>query len=81
MKSRPVPIAHNKSATFRGMGAARFVQAGQQAGLPLNDDFNGERQEGVGWYQVTHRDGERCSTAKAFLRPAVQRGLEIPKKA
>ncbi|MEK8050428.1 GMC family oxidoreductase N-terminal domain-containing protein [Ideonella sp. DXS22W] len=51
-------------------GAARFIQAGQQAGLPLNDDFNGERQEGVGWYQVTHRDGERCSSAKAYLTPA-----------
>jgi choline dehydrogenase-like flavoprotein len=34
---------------------AAFVEAGQQAGLPLNPDFNGEQQEGVGMYQVTHR--------------------------
>ena len=53
--------------------AARFVQAGQQAGLPLNSDFNGSRQDGVGWYQVTHRGGERCSAAKAYLGPALGR--------
>ena len=50
-----------------------FVQAGQQAGLPLNPDFNGPRQEGVGMYQVTHRNGERCSAAKAYLGPARSR--------
>ncbi|NRF70122.1 choline dehydrogenase [Aquincola sp. S2] len=44
-----------------------FVQAGQQAGLALNRDFNGATQEGVGPYQVTHRNGERCSAAKAYL--------------
>eukprot|EP00128_Syssomonas_multiformis_P010065 Colp12_sorted_trinity150504_noHs@32096 len=46
-----------------------FVQAGAQYGLPLNDDFNGKEQEGVGFYQVTHKNGERCSTAKGFLNP------------
>ncbi|HSW03717.1 GMC family oxidoreductase [Aquabacterium sp.] len=50
-----------------------FVQAGVQAGLPLNPDFNGATQEGVGPYQVTHRNGERCSTAKAYLTPNLQR--------
>ena len=53
--------------------AARFIEAGQQAGLPLNPDFNGASQEGVGWYQVTHRGGERCSAAKAYLGPALGR--------
>ncbi len=51
----------------------RFVQAGQQAGLPLNTDFNGATQEGVGPYQVTHRNGERCSAAKAYLTPHLGR--------
>jgi choline dehydrogenase-like flavoprotein len=46
-----------------------FVQAGQQAGFPLNPDFNGATQEGVGPYQVTHRNGERFSAAKAYLTP------------
>jgi len=53
--------------------AERFIQAGVQAGLPLNLDFNGPSQEGVGWYQATHRNGERCSTAKAYLGPALGR--------
>ena len=50
-----------------------FVEAGVQAGLPRNADFNGARQAGVGLYQVTQRDGARCSAAVAYLRPALQR--------
>lgn len=50
-----------------------FVEAGQQAGLPFNPDFNGARQEGVGLYQVTQRDGARCSSAVAYLDPAKAR--------
>jgi choline dehydrogenase-like flavoprotein len=53
--------------------ARAFIEAGVQAGYPENDDFNGPRQEGVGWYQVTHRNGERCSAAKAYLTPALGR--------
>ena len=50
-----------------------FVEAGVQAGYPRNDDFNGAEQEGVGPYQVTHRNGERHSAAKAYLHPAMSR--------
>jgi choline dehydrogenase-like flavoprotein len=46
-----------------------FVKAGEQAGHPLNLDFNGAQQEGVGMYQVTHKNGERFSAAKAYLTP------------
>jgi choline dehydrogenase-like flavoprotein len=46
-----------------------FVEAGRQAGYPENRDFNGPTQEGVGMYQVTHRNGERFSAAKAYLLP------------
>ena len=53
--------------------AQRFIDAGVQAGLPLNADFNGPQQDGVGWFQATHRNGERCSTAKAYLAPALGR--------
>lgn len=53
--------------------AALFIEAGQQAGLPRNDDFAAETQEGVGWYQVTQKDGERWSTASAYLAPARHR--------
>lgn len=47
-----------------------FIEAGQQAGLPHNADFNGPQQLGVGLYQVTQRDGARCSAAVAYLNPA-----------
>ncbi|MBY4598557.1 GMC family oxidoreductase [Ottowia caeni] len=46
-----------------------FVEAGVQAGYARNDDFNGAQQEGVGLYQVTHKNGERFSAAKAYLTP------------
>ena len=51
----------------------RFLEAGQQAGLPLNPDFNGPTQEGVGVYQISTRNGRRMSAARAFLRPAMRR--------
>jgi choline dehydrogenase-like flavoprotein len=50
-----------------------FVDAARQAGYAINPDFNGAEQEGVGLYQVTHRNGERCSAAKAYLTPARSR--------
>lgn len=53
--------------------AKRFVEAGRQAGLPLNKDFNGATQEGIGVYQITTKGGWRMSAARAFLRPALKR--------
>jgi choline dehydrogenase-like flavoprotein len=53
--------------------AAAFVEAGRQAGFPVNRDFNGAEQEGVGAYQVTHKNGERYSAAKAYLTPHLNR--------
>jgi choline dehydrogenase len=50
-----------------------FVAAGTEIGLPRNDDFNGARQEGVGYYQVTQHNGRRCSSSDAYLRPARSR--------
>jgi choline dehydrogenase-like flavoprotein len=50
-----------------------FVQAAVEAGYAANADFNGARQEGAGMYQVTHRNGERCSAAKAYLTPVLGR--------
>jgi choline dehydrogenase-like flavoprotein len=50
-----------------------FVEAGGEAGLERNDDFNGPTQDGVGWYQVTQRDGMRCSVATAYLHPVLER--------
>ncbi|WP_242162357.1 choline dehydrogenase [Lysobacter sp. M15] len=49
-----------------------FIEAGTQAGSAHNADFNGPRQHGVGLYQVTQRDGARCSAATAYLGPEVR---------
>ena len=50
-----------------------FTDAGVQAGHPHNTDFNGATQEGVGLYQVTHKNGERHSVAKGYLTPHLAR--------
>lgn len=55
-----------------------FIDSAASAGYARNDDFNGPDQSGFGFYQVTQRNGTRCSTATAYLRPARQRAnLEI----
>ncbi len=50
-----------------------FIEAGEQAGLARTDDFNGPEQDGVGWYQLTQRNGLRCSAAVAYLHPVLGR--------
>ena len=50
-----------------------FVAAGMELGLPHNEDFNGPKQEGVGYYQVTQKGGRRHSVASAFLKPVLDR--------
>ena len=50
-----------------------FCKAGEEAGYPRNDDFNGTRQEGFGRYDFTIKNGKRWSTSFAFLRPAMGR--------
>ena len=48
---------------------AAFEQACQSQGIPLTEDYNGATQHGVGRAQVTQKNGERCSAAKAYLAP------------
>ena len=50
-----------------------FIAAAEQAGHPRNPDFNGERQEGAGYFQITTRNARRCSSAVGYLRPAEKR--------
>ena len=50
-----------------------WVEAAQAAGYSFNPDYNGADQEGVGYFQLTTRKGLRCSSAKAFLKPARNR--------
>jgi len=51
-------------------GTFDFVEAGAALQIPRNNDFNGERQEGIGLYQVTQRGGERWSASRAYIEPA-----------
>jgi choline dehydrogenase len=50
-----------------------FIEAAVEAGFLRTDDFNGAHQRGFGFYQVTQDDGRRCSTARAYLKPARSR--------
>ncbi|MBV8034085.1 MAG: GMC family oxidoreductase N-terminal domain-containing protein [Pelomonas sp.] len=52
---------------------AAWLAAGREAGHAINVDFNGATQEGLGIYQVTQDGGERCSAARAYLRPHLGR--------
>jgi len=49
------------------------LEACLQAGYKENQDFNGSEQEGVGFYQLTQKNGVRCSAAHAFLHPVLHR--------
>lgn len=63
-------------------GSTAFVEAARNLQMPILDDFNGARQEGIGIYQVTQKAGERWSAARAYVDPV--RGndhLEIKTKS
>ena len=50
-----------------------FIAGAEEIGIPRNDDINGARQEGAGYFQLTARNGRRWSTAVGYLRPARRR--------
>ncbi|MET8243734.1 FAD-dependent oxidoreductase [Streptomyces sp. NPDC005202] len=66
----PLTVSEGRS---RSPLMAAYVAAAQEAGHPFNQDFNGPEQDGVGYYDLTQRNGLRCSTAVAYLRPAMER--------
>jgi choline dehydrogenase len=66
----PLPVSEERSGNTISHA---FVDAGAQAGLARNEDFNGEEQDGVGMYQVTQRGGMRASAAVAYLHPVMER--------
>lgn len=62
--------------------AEHFIRAATEIGIPLNEDYNGATQEGVGYFQQTAYKGMRWSTAKSFLKPARHRkNLNVITKA
>lgn len=71
-------------APVRSIGSvnAPFFEACAAMEIPTTEDFNGTRQEGVGYIEVTQKDGERHDTARAFLDPIRSRSnLTIMSKA
>ncbi|CAG8464835.1 7662_t:CDS:2 [Dentiscutata heterogama] len=50
-----------------------LIEAAKNLGIPYNDDFNGERQNGVGTFQFTIKDGKRCSLANSYLKDALEK--------
>ena len=66
----PLPVAGSRS---NNPMSTAFVQAAVESGQPANDDFNGVRQDGFGYYRVNQRNGERCGPATGYLRPALGR--------
>jgi choline dehydrogenase len=53
--------------------SSSFIDAAEEIGLSKVTDFNGHDREGLGFYQVTQENGQRCSTAKGYLTPALAR--------
>ncbi len=66
------PLYVSKSSTPNPIYSAA-IEAGRQAGYKVTADFNGFQQEGWGPYQLTIRDGQRWSAARAYLHPAMAR--------
>ena len=65
---------HTRYGTLANPLHAAWLEAAAQAGYPATSDINGERQEGFGRMDMTVRDGRRWSAARAYLRPAMERG-------
>ncbi|HEY7618783.1 MAG TPA: GMC family oxidoreductase N-terminal domain-containing protein [Solirubrobacteraceae bacterium] len=66
------PLRVSDSLARTGLSQA-FLDAVAARGLPATEDFNGARQDGFGWYQLTTRDGRRGSTAVSYLHPVMDR--------
>ncbi|MGP2768455.1 GMC family oxidoreductase [Serratia marcescens] len=60
-----LPVSENR---YRHPLSMAFIRAGQELNLPYRNDFNGDSQHGVGFYQTTTRNGERASTARTYLK-------------
>ena len=69
IRGRDGPLSVSDTAVRRDV-VDRWIEAAQAAGYPENPDYNGKDQEGVGHFQLTLRNGRRCSSAVAYLKPA-----------
>jgi len=59
-----------------------FIEGATQCGIPARDDFNRDDHEGAGYFQLTAKNGFRCSTAVGYLKAARRRSnLSVVTKA
>ena len=72
LRGKEGPLTVSKNRVNRGIVDAWLASA-VAAGYKWTDDYNQEVQEGVGYFQMTMRDGRRCSTAVAYLDPIKHR--------
>jgi choline dehydrogenase len=71
------PLAVQDSRSMHPL-VDQLLEAGAKSGYRSNDDFNGASQMGIGRFQLTQRNGVRCSSASAYLHPARERAnLEV----
>lgn len=66
------PLSVSESRSMNPLCDA-WVDGAVEAGFDHNEDFNSGEQLGVGRFQVTQREGMRCSTAVAYLHPVAER--------
>ena len=66
----PLNVADPRSPSSFG---ELWLKAAEHQGFRRNADFNGEEQEGIGFYQLTQKNGERWSAARAYLAPSLER--------
>ncbi|WP_426437472.1 GMC family oxidoreductase [Bradyrhizobium genosp. P] len=62
------PLAVNKLRSDNPVQQT-FLQAAQEGQFRIRDDFNADDHEGLGIYQVTQKNGERWSAARAYVHP------------
>lgn len=73
-RSGPLPVTSND---WSHPLCDAFIAGAKELGFPWNDDYNGETQDGVGYYQRAIRNGRRVSAADAFLSPARSGGVNV----
>lgn len=71
-KGGPIPATNAKLHQPNPTSQA-FIEACLALGYPSTDDFNGPHMEGVGWHHVNVKDGQRFSTRRGYLEPALAR--------
>ena len=72
-RSQHGPLSVNNGNNMQNPLYRAFIEAGAQAGYMKTDDYNGRQQEGFGAMHMTVKNGQRWSTANAYLKPASNR--------